>query len=445
MGAYDSVPFDSSLEGAPEPALNPNSKHADFDVLPLEDMDNEQAASPDGDASQAAVEPSLSGEANSKAALGGEGPMDTMSIFNQSTPEQQEEAYIVCQDRLAEHGVSPEGMCAKILKEGGPQASARAAQFGVDLMPFADKINPAGAYAKTPKGGAPVSEEITGGLQPVETGPIVDSSENEEDIGQAFGNVPTEGQVGPVKDKGLATSKMTHAVEAQRKQNEADRLAQRAAIGAFLIEAGLKTLSSAKQGVGAVAEGVGGAFESTRKRNTEKKDRTIAEEQRARREKREDEADIAGRLKAKQETEAFNREKGNWEAEDAEARAAEKRKGLTKITDKDGKVHQVKIVEGIARDINGKIIISDSDQLLSVAQQRIEKRDQTRRYDTSRAAIQKEVSSGSYSTDSRIQAIMDMTDAIEQRDAINDLAMERLEYPDDVEEQGEIADFSTME
>jgi len=388
-------------------------KHSDYDLPAMEALSaEEQAPSPDGAASQGAVGASATAEGTSDgpAALGDEGPKDMLSIFNQTSYENKSDSADIVRDKLSPEGISPEGAFIKQLMNGGPQASARAAQFGIDLMPFADKLNPEGSYKKA---------------------------------GQAFGNVPTDEQAasgGPFKDVDQATAEHKGAIEGQREQNAADKEAQRQAIAAFLIEAGLRTIASARDGGEAIAEGALGTMEAQagRKRQTEQD--TIAQKQRERTERRQDEQDEAGKLRAQQETAAFEREQGNWEAEDAEARAEEERKGLVKIQDKDGKTHQVKIAEGIARDQDGKIIISDNDQLLSLAQQRIQRDNQTRRYDTARATIQKLIDGGSYSGDEQVQAIMDMTDKTEKRNAINDLAMERLELPEDEDAE----DYETL-
>lgn len=305
-------------------------KFADFDTSNLESLSaNEQAPSPDGAASQGALgAPATVGgtSIDGPAALGGEGPMDMLSIFNQSTEEDRDYLTEQVMESYAPLGYSLEGAMDNALMKGGPQSLARAAEFGIDLMPFADKINPDGSYSKTPGG------EQQGAMGPPE---------------------PTE-LMGPPEEGALSQ-------EAEKKEQiKIKKKEQRQKIGAFLIEAGLRTLASARDDTaGAMAEGALGTMTAQRERKRQSEQDSIAKKQRERNIRREDESDEAGKLEAQRAEQDRQYEISQREAEEAKTARA----GMQSVTNKAGETYYFDPLDPEAgkwvETADGKKVLSD--------------------------------------------------------------------------------------
>jgi hypothetical protein len=298
-------------------------KYGSYDTSPLDQLVQQDTPSQPtgGAASQGALEtPPSGGEASPafneggegearKPALTGEGPQDMLSIFQNSSEEEKDALTKGQTEAMAPHGKSLEGGVMDIFKAGGPQAMARAAQFGVDLTPFANKMNPG-------------SGEVA--------------------VGQAMGNVPSDENAGKPAFK---TKEKATADQRGREQTHqaAKKKAQTDAMAAFLMETGLRILASDRpDAASAFGEAALGTMESGRARKRQgaqdkrdSEDRTIAQNDRERRQKREDSADEAAKVEAaakKEERDYQKTQRGA--AEDKVARS-----GMQEVINKDGDVY----------------------------------------------------------------------------------------------------------
>jgi hypothetical protein len=295
-------PFDSSLQGAP--GINPNSKHASYDVGAVESLAPQpDAPSPKGAASQGALEnPAPAG--GNQPAIDEKPAQDMLSIFNEASDEDRDDLTKQQTEALAPHGKSLEGGFLDVLKQGGPQAMARASQFGIDMTQFANQLNPA--------------------------------KEAEAEVGQAFGQMPTEEQSasgGPFKDQETALQDYQGVKKEGKEQAAAKKKAQRDAIAAFLMETGLRIMSSTRSDLGgAVGEAALGTMQSGANKRRQADQDSIAEQQRTRQNERQDKTDEAAALRAQQQTEEY--EYGVTQRPAEEAKAA--RAGLESIKSESG-------------------------------------------------------------------------------------------------------------
>lgn len=390
--------FSSELEGMNAGAIGASGKHKDYDVGALEALSQEQSPSPQGAASQGAVgDPAPAGKAPSAdGALDQEAPQDMLSIFNKASPEDRDYLTNQQQEALAPHGKSLEGGLEEVLMNGGPQAMARAAQFGIDLTDFANKINPA------PKGGGP-----------------------EAKVGQAFGNVPTEEQSASgeaFKSQEQAVGDMRAGLKKNKDEAVAKKKAQRDAIAAFLMETGLRVLASTREDVGgAFGEAALGTMESGAARKRQAAQDKMAADENERKNKRQDAADEAARVREARDAEQYEYDKSQRGVKEAEA----ERKGLAQIVAKDGTVHYVNIEEGTVEDEDGVPIRKATTEDLSAAQRATDARAKERQVISERNRIRKAVAEG-YTDNPELQAIMDEKDPAKAREMINALADKNL-------------------
>lgn len=331
--------------------------------------DKESAPSPDGAASQGAFgEPATAGKPNTHGPRTGG---DMLGFYNNSTQEGRDAVTTQMEESLAPQGKSLEGGLTEVLQQGGPQAWARAAKFGIDLEGFAAQASGETANKK---------------------------------IGQAFGSVPSDEQAGtpPYKTTGgaLAGNRKTridaaNAVAKRKKQ-------QRDAIGAFLMETGLRILASDKPTAsGAFGEAALGTMEANRQR---KSDAATADMQAAEEKRRQTRAD---QLTAEHEEEM----KGD----------------MVKITDKDtGETMFVREKEGkIVDPDTGKTVREATDADLSAARKVISKQNVATKISQERVRIQTAVGKG-FSELPEIEAIIDEPDAQKKDNMIKELARSRV-------------------
>ena len=370
-------------------------KHKDYDVSALEALSqDEQRPSPQqGAASQGAVgDPASAGKAPAPdGALQGESPQDMLSIFKNASDEDRQHLVESQRESLAPHGVSLDGGVEKILTEGGPQAWARAAKFGIDLTVFADKLSPK-AQQKA------------------------DAS-----AGQAFGLVPTEEQSASgeaFKSQEQAVGDMNASIKdaAASKKKE-----QNAAMAAFIMETGLRILASTRpDAAGAFGEGVLGTMDATRGRNRQAAQDKLDAAERERKIRREDESDEMARQKATLDRQKYEEDK---EREDIRL----EREGLVKMTDEDTRFAEyVKIKEGLITNSEGVPIRQATSSELSAAQRRTREDNLMRLTISERNRIRTALEEG-YTDNPEIQAIMDQKDPDKKRQMINDLADKNLE------------------
>ncbi len=274
MGAFD---FSS------ESYHEDGGKYGAYNIGKLEALTQNTPSQPTGGtASQGALEPSLSGGAASPA-FGDDGKGEgearkPISDFHKmhmgATPEEQDAIAEKMEGQFGD--LSLQGATNKVLKEGGLQAQAAAKAFGY-LPP----------------------EEGQSGKAAFKT--------REQALSDY--NVDMDSSV----EKGAAETK---------KQN------QRRAMGGFLMDVGLRILASNRDDAGgAIGEGALGAIEGRRERNRQAKEDTIADEDRERKQRREDETDEARKVEASaraddrriaaEETEYQKGQRGAKEAKDA--------------------------------------------------------------------------------------------------------------------------------
>ena len=377
--------FDNELAGPP----NALGKYSGYDVGALEAKAPQQTPpSPQGAASQGDVgDPASAGKA---PALQDEDHKDMLSIFNSASDEDRD--YLTTQqtEALAPHGKSLEGGLEEVLTKGGPQAMARAAQFGIDLTGFANKINPA------PKGGGPEAKQ-----------------------GQAFGNVPTEKQSAggeAFKSQEQAVGDVRKGVKKNADTAAAKKKVQRDAIAAFLTETGLRILASNREDVGgAFGEAALGTMESGAARKRQAAADKMKADETARQNRREDTSDEAAKVRAQQQTEEFEHDKSQWAAEDA-------RKGLVKIIDEDDRIIFVNKEEGMVTDEDGvPRHVANEYQKRAAARAGIDSTAKNRAILSERSRLRKIIESG-YSDDEKIQAIIDEKDDDKKRTLLNAMA-----------------------
>ena len=428
MGAFDQF-SNPPVSGAEFDSIDPNSKYSDFDSSNLEAMGGqENAPSPDGAASQGALgNPATAGETPSvdgPAALGEEGPQDMLSIFNQSTPEDRAHMTEKVQDSYAPLGYSLEGAMDLSLMKGGPQALARAAEFGIDLMPFADKINPDGSYSKAPAG-------AQGAIQP-QTASV--------ESGQAFGAVPADGQAGPVKDQDQAAAEFEGAITDTKEGIRIKKLEQRQAIAAFLMEMGLRTLASSRDdAAGAMAEGALGTIDARRSRKRQADEDSIAAKQRERIERRQDEQDEAGKLEAQREEQDRQYEISQRPAEEAKTARA----GMQEITNEAGEVYYFDPLDPekgeYVEDAEGNRVKS-ADAGITPNQMEINRR----AYRTARAKARTAVEKDIKEYDTQYPEIAEETDP-ETKKALIDAAVDEVLNRDGYDESGNAEETSYLD
>ncbi len=305
--------------------------------VPAEEMDKHKkvldglknkSSSPNGAASQegALGAPASAGDSSpafDKEVGKGEGGtgMTMVNIFMDASDEEKDELTKSITEGLAPHGKSLEGGFLDALKKGGPQAMAKAAQFGVDLEPWAEKLNP------TQSGVA---------------------------LGQAMGNIPSDEQAAG-KEAFKSTGKALADNKAATKKTASDaatkKREQRAAMSAFLMETGLRILASQRSDAGeAFGEAALGTMDSNaRKKRLAANDKMQAAEL-ERQHGREDTKDTMAKQKRAEEAAGAERDK------------------LEKITTENGNVEFVKIKEGRATGQDGKpVIVDDYSQLSATA------------------------------------------------------------------------------
>lgn len=327
------------------------------------------APSPDGAASQGAL---------GAPAEAGETSQDMLGMFNNASPEDRDHLTNQVTESLAPHGKSPQGALEEILMPGGQpnlHAIARAADFGIDLKGLAQKTS--GAEAQ----------------------------KAQKNVGVAFGQVPEEGQAGPVKSEGKAladmTSKEKGVARDQAEQAETDKKNRRDAIAAFLMETGLRLLASDKSDAGAAfGEAALGTVESGRSRQRQDAADEMNKSEEARRVKR-----------SEQQTEAHT----------------EAMKGdLVKITDKDtGDTMFVREKDGFITTKDGKRVREATDSELSAAQRETNRRAVAGAMASETNRIRKAVDDG-FSDDPDIQSIIDETTSKKRNSMTERLAKERV-------------------
>lgn len=333
--AFGPEPLDSSLEGYK--GYNQNN------IAQLEALGGKNTPSPDqGPPPEGALgAPEKSGESSflgkpEEGAIDAEPAKDMLSIMDEADPDDFEEIRKKSEEAYAPFGKSVEGATADYLQKGGPEAWARAAKFGIDLTPFAS----AGQSAIRPD---------QPGQDPMQ--------KTDKAVGQAFGNVPTDEQSAsgmPYADQDVATDKMQQGRKGLRQDAEKKRLEQRARMGYFLLEAGLRTIASERDAGAAVAEGALGAMGSAQDRKREEAAMKLDAEERERQRKRQDESDTIMRQREAREQSRFEKEA--------------KREGLEKIVTRDGNVEFIEIKKGRALDQDGNPIeVPDPSALSATA------------------------------------------------------------------------------
>lgn len=301
-----------------------------------------------------------------------------LGMFNNASPEDRDHLTNQVTESLAPHGKSPQGALEEILMPGGQpnlHAIARAADFGIDLKGLAQKTS--GAEAQ----------------------------KAQKNVGVAFGQVPEEGQAGPVKSEGKAladmTSKEKGVARDQAEQAETDKKNRRDAIAAFLMETGLRLLASDKSDAGAAfGEAALGTVESGRSRQRQDAADEMNKSEEARRVKR-----------SEQQTEAHT----------------EAMKGdLVKITDKDtGDTMFVREKDGFITTKDGKRVREATDSELSAAQRETNRRAVAGAMASETNRIRKAVDDG-FSDDPDIQSIIDETTSKKRNSMTERLAKERV-------------------
>lgn len=404
--------FSSELEGTKEPtgALNASGKYKDYDVGALEALSQEQQPSPQGAASQGAVgDPAPAGKAP-KAALDGEAPKDMLAYYEEAGDDSREHMVKAQEEAYAPHGLSLEGAAMNAIKQGGPQAMARAAKFGVDLTKFADVLNPQGKDAA---------------------------------VGQAFGNVPTEEQSASgeaFKSQEQATSDMKAGLQGNRDKAAEAKKQQRQAIAAFLMEAGLRTLASARDDVGgAVAEGALGTMANRRDRGRQDAADKMDAADRDRQQKRQDESDEMRRQEEARQKEAYEYDKSQRGVKEEAARL----KGLEMVVDSDGKIRYYKPKEGVQTDEDGVPI-----DTMTEAEKRAYSRKgiDTTAYNNAvrshmKALYKMADEGGYYGDDEVILSIVNEKDSKEKDRKIRELAQQRAS----IEQEEDVTDYDSLD
>lgn len=232
-------------------------------------------------------------------------------------------------------------------------------------------------------------------------------------LGRRFGLVPPEEKAGTpaFKTTEAAVADMEAGEDKLRQKKDDERRSKRRAMGGFLMEMGLRILSSNKADApGAIAEGALGTIGSRRESEAAAADRKIAMEDRERRQKMEDAAEARAERKMNLD---------EWKA---------KKPKLAQITDKDGNVMYVEEQEGYVLDEDGNRVRKASDAELSAAQQETTKRAKQQQINSERRAIQKLVDEdGEFSDNPEIVAIAKEENADKRRKMIAQLARQRVE------------------
>lgn len=197
---------------------------------------------------------------------------------------------------------------------------ARAAQFGIDLEPWANKLNPKGA---------------------------------EMALGQAMGNIPSDENAGQpafkTKEAALSDNKAKtkgFVEDADKKKRE-----QRAAMAAFLTETGLRILASQRSDAGeAFGEAVLGTMDSNAKKKRQEANDKMQAAELERQHGREDTKDTMAKQKRAEEAAGAERDK------------------LEKIVKPDGTIEYVDITKGKVFGEDGTELREATPADLSAAQ-----------------------------------------------------------------------------
>lgn len=285
-----------------------------------------KSSSPDGAASQEGALGASASAGDGSTALGevgkGEGGtgMDMVSIFMGASEKERSNLTQKTQEAMAPSGKSLEGGFLDILKQGGPQAMARAAQFGINMEPWAAKLNP---------------------------------DQSGIALGQAMGNIPSDKQAGSneaFKTTGKALSDNRAATKKSNEETAAKKKDQLNAIAAFMTETGLRLLASNRPTAQAFGEAALGTMDASAKRKRLAANDKMQAAELKRQHGREDTKDTMAAQKNVRD----------------EAKA--KQDSLEKITLADGTVEFVKVVKGQAmREDGTPVIVSDPSQLSATA------------------------------------------------------------------------------
>lgn len=229
-------------------------------------------------------------------------------------------------------------------------------------------------------------------------------------IGAKFGLVPPASKAGmpafKTQEQALADIELKKEERAQKKEEL--RREKRRAMGGFLMEMGLRILSSGREdAAGAIGEGALGTIGARRGREAAAKEAEIAEAERKRK------ADLAERAETRLQKES-----------DARIKEMEK-PDLAQITDKDGNVIYVEEQAGYVTDDKGNRVRKATDSELSAAQRETTRRAEQSQLQSERRAVQKLVDEG-FSDDPEIQAIIDEEDPKRRREMIAEVARKRV-------------------
>jgi hypothetical protein len=242
-------------------------------------------------------------------------------------------------------------------------------------------------------------------------------------LAERFGYIPPEESAGKgafkTREQALADYGVEMDEAKEQKLVAQKKDANRRAMGGFLMDVGLRILASNREDAGgAIGEGALGARQSRKDERRQTQQDEMAAEDRARKQRREDTADEAGRIRESREAESYEYEK-------SQRAAAEAKANLVEITTKGGEVYFVNREEGLVEDEDGVPIRTATAEDLSAAQRRVREDNRARLFHTERRAIQKLVDEDT-SDDPEINAISEETSGDKRRQMINDLANKRL-------------------